>query len=226
LTGFTITTTCPSNCQNGAGADAISCYNGADCLLINNTVSGASNGSGIGVYALSKVIVQGGMLQNNFYGLFTNDSGEMFVLGVTVQNNYNGVFLNHGGAITFRAGLDGVTPSVVANNTGRGIDTNLGATVVVKAPAEITSNGAEGINLVLGAKLFVGGGSSGVVSISGNAGPGVSISDVSVARFAGNAHVTGNASPNIACNAATVVTVGAVSAAGGIAGLPYTNCPN
>ena len=228
LTGFTITTTCPSNCQTGAGAgaDAISCYDGADCLLINNTISGAANGSGVGVYALSKVNVRGGTLQNNFYGLFTNDSGEIFVSGVTIQNNYNGVFLNHGGVISIRAGVDGVTPSVIANNTGRGIDTNLGATVVVKAPAEITSNGAEGINLVLGTKLFVGGGGPGVVSISGNAGPGVSINDVSIARFAGNAHVTGNASPNIACNAATVVTVGAVSAAGGIAGLPYTNCAN
>src|SRR5277367_4319976 len=85
LNGFTITATCPSSCMSGPGADAIDCYQGADCLLINNTISGAGNGAGIGVYPVSKVIVQGGSLQNNYFGLFTNDSGEMFVMGVTVQ---------------------------------------------------------------------------------------------------------------------------------------------
>lgn len=40
------------------------------------------------------------------------------------------------------------------------------------------------------------------------------------------AHVTGNAATNIACNAATTVTAGAIEAAGGVPGLPYTNCTN
>jgi hypothetical protein len=172
------------------------------------------------------VFVQGGTVQNNYYGLFTNDSGEMVISGTTSQNNAGGVFLNHGGSILIRGGVDGVTPSVIRNNTGQGIGTDLGATVVVKAPTEITGNGAEGISLVLGSKLFAGGGGPGTVSITGNAGSGVSINDVSIAQFRNNASVTGNASPNIACNAPTVVTAGAIAAAGGVPGLPFTSCSN
>jgi parallel beta helix pectate lyase-like protein len=226
LNGFTITSTCPSSCMNGAGADAISCYQGAECLLINNTFSGAGNGAGIGVYPLSKVIVQGGTVRNNYDGLFTNDSGEMSVMGVTVENNLYGVFLNHGGSVSIHVGVDGVTPSVITNNTRQGIFENLGGSVSVHAPASVTNNGADGIYLALGSKLFVGGGGEGGISITGNAGSGVSLNDVSIAQFAGNAHVTGNATTNIACNATTVVTAGAIAAAGGIPGLPYTNCSN
>jgi hypothetical protein len=226
LNGFTVTATCPSSCMNGAGADAISCYQGAECLLVNNTISGAGNGAGIGVYPLSKVIIQGGTVQNNYDGLFTNDSGELFVMGVTVQNNLYGVFLNHGGSVSIHVGADGVTPSVITNNTQQGIFANMGGTVSVHAPANVTNNGADGIYLVLGSKLFVGGGGSGAISISGNAGSGVNLNDISIAQFAGNARVTGNAAPNIACQAATVVTAGAIAAAGGIPGLPYTNCAN
>src|SRR5271165_3680484 len=224
LNGFTITATCPSTCMNGPGADGIDCYQSAECLLINNKISGAGNGAGIGVYPLSKVIVQGGTVQNNYDGLFTNDSGEMFVMGVTVQNNLCGVFLNHGGSVSIHVGADGVTPSVITNNTQQGIYENMGGTVSVHAPANIANNGADGIYLLLGSKLFVGGGVEGGISITGNAGSGVNLSDVSIAQFAGNAHVTGNAATNIACNAETVVTAGAVAAAGGIRGFPYTNC--
>jgi Right handed beta helix region len=226
LNGFTVTAACPSTCMSGAGADAISCYVGADCLLINNTISGAGNGAGIGVYPLSKVIVQGGTLRNNYFGLFTNDSGQLFVMGATIENNLYGVFLNHGGSVSIHVGTDNVTPTLITNNTQQGIFTNLGGTVSVHAPAEVTNNGADGVYLALGSRLYAGGGGSGTISITGNAGSGVNLNDVSIAQFGGDAHVTGNASPNIACNAATVLTVGAVAAAGGIAGLPYTNCAN
>jgi hypothetical protein len=226
LNGFTVNATCPSSCMNGPGADAISCYQGAECVLINNKISGAGNGAGIGVYPLSKVIVQGGTVQNNYDGLFTNDSGDMFAMGVTLQNNLYGVFLNHGGSVSIHVGADGVTPSVITNNTQQGIFTNLGGTVSVHAPAYVTNNGADGIYLALGSKLFVGGGGSGAISITGNAGAGVNLNDISIAQFGGNAHVTGNAAPNIACNASTVVTAGAIAATGGIVGLPYTNCAN
>jgi hypothetical protein len=226
LSGFTVTATCPSTCMNGAGADAISCYIGADCLLINNTISGAGNGAGVGVYPLSKAIFQGGTLQNNYYGIFTNDNGHVFVMGVTIENNSYGVFLNHGGSISLHVGTDNVTPSVITHNAQQGIYTNMGGTVSVHAPANVNNNGADGVYLALGSKLFVGGGASGAISITGNAGSGVNLNDISIAQFGANAHVTGNASPDIACNAATVVTSGAIAAAGGIAGLPYTNCAN
>jgi hypothetical protein len=226
LKGFTLTATCPSSCMNGPGADVISCYQGAECLLINNTFSGAGNGAGIGVYPLSKVIVQGGAVQNSYFGLFTNDSGELMVMGVTAQNNLYGVYVNHGGSVSIHVGADGVTPSVITNNSQQGIYENMGGAVSVHAPANITNNGADGIYLVLGSKLFVGGGPEGGISITGNAGSGVSLNDVSIAQFTANAHVTGNAGTNIACDAATVVTAGAIAAAGGTAGLPYTNCAN
>jgi hypothetical protein len=226
LNGFAIIAKCPSGCMSGPGADAISCYLGADCLLINNTISGAGNGAAIGAYPLSKVVIQGGTLQNNYFGLFTNDSGEMLVMGVTVQNNLYGVYVNHGGNVAIHVGTDNATPSNITNNTQQGIFASLGGTISVHAPANISNNGAEGISIALGSKLFVGGGVSGIISITGNAGSGVSLNDVSIAQLGGNARVTGNAAPNIACNGATVVTAGAIAAAGGIAGLPYTNCGN
>jgi hypothetical protein len=197
-------------------------------VLIDNTFSGAGNGGGIGVYPLSKVIVQGGKAHNNYYGLFSNDGGEFFVAGVTLENNLYGIYLNHGGSVSVHAGTDSVTPTVITKNTQQGIFANLGGAVNVHAPTQVTENGAEGIYLALGSKLFVGGGVGGstVISITGNAGSGVSVNDVSIAQFGVNAHVTGNASPNIACNAPTALTVGAIRAAGGISGLPYTNCAN
>ena len=228
LNGFTVTATCPSTCLNGPGYDVISCYEGSDCLLIDNTLSGAGAGAGVGVYPLSKAIVQGGTLKNNYYGLFTNDGGEIFAWGVTVENNVQGVFLNHGGNVVIRVGADNVTPSVIANNTQQGIASNLGGAISVHAPVNIMNNGAEGIALAFGSKLFVGGGIGGsaAISISGNAGSGVSVGDASIAQFGGDAHVTGNAATNIACNSPTALTVGAIAAAGGTAGVPYTNCAN
>jgi hypothetical protein len=228
IRGFTITSTCPASCMNGPGADGIDCYLGSECLLVDNTISGAGNGAGIGVYPLSKVIVEGGVSHHNQFGLFTNDSGAMFVLGVTVRDNVYGVYLNNGGSVSIRVGLDGATPSVIAHNTQQGVFTSLGGAVSVHAPAEIANNGAEGIYLALGSKLFVGGGTGGSarISITGNVGSGVSVNDVSIASFAGTARVTGNGAPDIACNAPTALTVGAIAAAGGIKGLPYTNCAN
>jgi hypothetical protein len=135
--------------------------------------------------------------------------------------------VNHGGSVSVHVGADGVTPSVITNNSRQGIYENMGGAVSVHAPANVTNNGADGIYLVLGSKLFVGGGNgSAWISITGNAGSGVSLNDVSIAQFTANAHVTGNAETNIACNATTVVTAGAIVAAGGIAGFPYTNCTN
>ncbi len=220
LHGFTITTTCDAACLNGPGADAISCYFSAECLLINNSISGAGNGAGVGVYALSKVTVQGGSLQNNWAGLFTNDSGEMFVLGATIQNNHVGVFMNHGGTIAFRSGADGVTPNVISNNAGQGIFTNIGATLNLKAPMTVANNGADGVFLNLGANAFVGGGGPGVVTITGNGGSGVSVNDTSNALFGNGVQVTGNQQSDVSCSGQTSVTHGATTNIGG----GTTNC--
>jgi len=221
LNGFTVTTTCDATCLASGGYDVISCYFGSDCLLINNVVSGAGNGAGIGVYALSRVTVEGGSVRNNWAGLFANDNGEMFVLGTTIQGNSYGVYMNHGGNIAFRAGIDGVTPTTITQNAAQGIYTNIGSSLNVKGPASISNNGAEGIWLALGSDAFIGGGGPGPVTISGNGGPGVAVNDASVALFGNRAQVTGNGQTDVACNATTAVTHGVLTNIGG--GL--TNCP-
>jgi Right handed beta helix region len=217
LQGFTITSTCPSGCTS---PDAISCYNGADCLLIQNTISGASpNGSGVGVYALSRVRVVRGIVQNNGVGLFATDSGEMLALGVTVQGNGGGVVLNRGANILVRA--DHVTPSVIANNQSQGIYATDGSTITVAGPSNVLNNAADGIQLDLGAKLVLAT-FYGPVSVTGNGGSGVELGDLAIARFTTSAHVTGNGQPDVACNAPTAVTRFAKTNIGG----GTTNCAN
>jgi hypothetical protein len=221
LNGFTITTTCASGCTF---PDAISCYDGADCLLIENTITGASGGAGVGVYALSKVRIVGGTLQNNGIGLFLSDSGEMLALGVNIRSNGQGAVLIRGASLLIRAAEGNLTPSVIANNQAQGIDANDGSTVTVAGPSSITNNGAEGVHLDLGSKLVLAT-FYGTVTITGNSGPGVSLGDLSVARFTRNngatANVTGNAQPDVACNADTAVTHGVLTNIGG----GHTNCP-
>jgi copper-binding protein NosD len=215
LQGFTITSVCPSGCTS---PDAISCYNGADCLLIQNTISGASGGAGVGVYALSKVRIIGGTLQNNGNGLFLTDSGEMLALGVNIRSNDQGVVVVRGASVLIRA--DNLTPSVIANNGARGIDATE-STVIVAGPSNIMDNGAEGVHLDLSSKLVLAT-FYGPVSITGNVGSGVSLGDLSVARFQGTSHVIGNGQPDVVCNSATSVTRNAKTNIG--AGT--TNCTN
>lgn len=219
LQGFTITSTCPSGCTS---PDAISCYDGADCLLIQNTISGASpNGSGIGVYALSRVRVVGGMVKDNGTGLFATDSGEMLVMGVGVQGNGGGVVLIRGASILVRGAADHVAPSVIANNQSQGIYATDGSTITVGGPSNVLNNAADGIQLDLGAKLVIAS-IDGQVLVSGNGGSGVELGDMAIARFTSSAHVTGNGQPDVACNAPTAVTRFAKTNIGG----GTTNCAN
>jgi Right handed beta helix region len=219
LNGFTIASTCPAGCT---APDAISCYYGSDCVLIQNTISGASGGSGIGVYALSRVRVVGGAVHDNATGLFATDSGQMMALGVNVRGNGQGAALIRGGSLLFGGSEDHLTPGVIANNQAQGIDATDGSTVTVAGPSSITGNGAEGVHLDLGSKLVLATYYA-PVSVSGNAGAGVSLDDLSTARFTGTAQVSGNGQPDIACNAPTAVTRRALVAAGGAA---HTNCAN
>jgi hypothetical protein len=219
LNGFTITSTCPAGC---ASPDAISCYYGADCLLIQNTITGASDGAGVGVYALSKVRIVGGILHNNGNGLFLSDSGEMLASGVSVRSNGQGVVLIRGASLYIRASDDRLTPSVIANNQAQGIDANDGSTVTVAGPSSIKDNGAEGVLLDLGSKLVLATFYA-PVSVTGNVGSGVSLGDLSAARFPGTSQVSGNGQPDIACNSPTAATRRALVAAGGAA---HTNCAN
>ena len=219
LQGFTVTSTCPSGCT---GPDAISCYNGADCVLIQNTVGGAGpDGSGVGVYALSRVRVVGGIVQTNGTGLFATDSGEMEVLGVSVQSNGLGVVLLRGASLLVRASADHVTPSVISNNQNQGIYATDGSTITVSGPSNVSNNLADGIQLDLGARLVLALG-PGEVVVSGNGGSGVELGDLAIARFTSSAHVTGNRPPDVACNAPTAITRFARTNIGG----GTTSCAN
>jgi hypothetical protein len=217
LTGFTIATACGAGCTY---PDAISCYSGADCLLTQNTISGAGGSAGVGVYALSRVRIVGGSLHDNAIGLWATDSGEMMVVGVSIQNNGQGAVVRRGANLLIRSGEDNLTPSVIANNTGQGIDVSDGSTVTVAGPSSITDNGAEGVLLDLGSTLVLGT-YYGPVSITGNSSSGVRLGDLSVARFAGTSGVTGNGQPDVTCSA-TAVTRRATTGIGG----GTTDCAN
>jgi nitrous oxidase accessory protein NosD len=61
INGFTI--------NGGAGgADALDCADGSVCRLNGNTIQGAVNGYGVGIF-FSQLFLDGGTLQNNFTGL-------------------------------------------------------------------------------------------------------------------------------------------------------------
>jgi hypothetical protein len=116
---------------------------------------------------------------------------------------------------------DNLTPSAIANNPAQGIDTNDGSTVTVAGPSSIADNGAEGVHLDLGSKLVLATFYA-PVSITGNVGSGVSLGDLSVARFPRTSNVIGNGQPDVACNSPTAATRRATTGIGG----GTTNCTN
>jgi Right handed beta helix region len=212
LTGFTIT----------GGDDAVDCEYGSHCLLNQNTIQGAASDA-VGIYPLTTAKIDGGTLQNSGNGLLVR--GDVIAAGVTIQGNVNGVVVQDGGRFLFRVSGsdDGVafpTQSVSRNNQQQGILAIRSATVVCRG-CTVSGNGADGVHLDLAATATFGGFAAGTVT--GNAGSGVSVGDLANATFIGTTSVTGNGQPEIACNAPTAVTRGAIAAAGAAAN---TNCAN
>lgn len=215
LTGFTITG------GGTGGGDGVTCEYGSHCLLNQNTIQGAANA--VGIYPLTTAKIDGGTLQNSGNGLLVR--GDVIAAGVTIQGNANGVVVQDGGRLLFRVSGsdDGVAfamQSVSRNNQQQGILAIRSATVVCRG-CNVSGNGADGVHLDLAATATFGGFAAGTVT--GNTGSGVSVGDLANATFIGTTSVTGNGQPEIACNAPTAVTRGAIAAAGGAAN---TNCAN
>ncbi len=80
IDGFTI---------NG-GTDGIDCQDGSVCRVNGNTIQGAVNGYGVGVF-FSQLFLDGGTLQNNGTGLAAINGATAKATNVTIQNNSGGI---------------------------------------------------------------------------------------------------------------------------------------
>jgi hypothetical protein len=223
ITGLTI------DGLSGANQDAVDCEQGSHCTLLGNTIWGEADP--VGVYTLSSALIVGGVLQNGTStGIFA--FGDVTAAGVLIQGNPVGVVVNFGG----RARMVGLDPAsfpgfaraqTTIENNGAGVQ-------VVQAQFAcggciIQGNSGDGINGDVSAQVRVSpfyphDGSSVPPSVTGNAGHGVYLGDLTSGSFSGPpSTVSGNAQPDIECNSATAVTRGALVAAGGAA---HTNCKN
>ena len=214
---------------NSVNYDAVDCEQGSFCTLIGNTIQGSADA--VGVYPLSKAIIIGGVLQNNdSSGVFAR--GDVLAHGVLIQGNAAGIVVQRGGRATANFGdplylpSTALTPTTVINN-GTGILVNEGAEFLCGG-CLVENNAGDGIHLDVSAAMtvqrgFLANGSTAEAAITGNAGFGVYVGDLSSAAFHGSPSVMGNGQPDINCNSPTAVTRGALSAAGGSA---HTNCAN
>jgi hypothetical protein len=216
ITGLTI---------DGLGSvnfDAVDCEQDSDCTLIDDTLQGSADG--VGVYAVSKARIYGGILRNNTStGLFTR--GDAAAYGVTIQGNPTGVLVLRGGRMFINLFPHTSTVTIVSNN-GLGIQVQEGAQFQCNG-CVVEDNTGDGIHLDVSAAAtivpgFSDDGTTLKAAITRNTGFGVYVGDLSSAAFHGSPVVTGNGQPDILCNSPTAVTRGALKVAGG----GTTNCTN
>jgi len=223
ITGMTI------DGLNGINNDTVDCEQGSHCTLIKDTIQGAAEP--VGVYALSSAVIVGGVLQNGTSdGLFV--FGDVVAAGVLIQGNPVGLVVRFGGRV--RIGLVdpasypgfAKTPTTIQNN-GAGVTVTQAQFAC--AGCVIEANSGDGINADVSAQVRINpgfsiDGSSVAPRVTGNAGHGVYLGDLSSGLFAGpQSTVSGNGQPDIVCNSTTSVSRGALTAAGGAA---HTNCAN
>ena len=226
LTGLTISG------QNGVNNDAVDCEASSQCTLVNNTIQ--ADGDAVGVYNNASATIVGGALQNNTSaGIGVYTIGDVLAVGVLIQGNPEGVIVRTGGRVRLTSADPGltsalvVTPTTVANN-GTGIDVSGGGQFICSG-CVIRDNSGDGIHADVSAavsltKHFLADGSGFLPSVTNNAGHGIYLGDLSSAIFRGTpSTVSGNAQPDVICNAPTAVTRGALASAGGAA---HTNCTN
>ncbi len=172
INGFTI--------NGGAGgADALDCQDGSLCRLSGNTIQGAVNGYGVGVY-FSQLFLDGGTLQNNANGLGAVNGANANAVNVTIQNN-------NGNGIEIRQQSFVNTAATITANTSGGVFVHESGTLSCPG-CQITGNG--GIGLILrrdsSARLY------GTYAVTGNIGGGVLLTEESSAYFPQPGTVTGN----------------------------------
>ena len=223
ITGMTI------DGLSGANNDAVNCQQGSHRTLIGNTIQGDADC--VGVYSTASAVIVGGVLQNGTSdGIFT--FGDVVTVGVLIQGNPVGVVVRFGGRVRMGvvdpASFPGFarTPTTIENN-GAGVQV-LQAQFAC-AGCVIQGNAGSGINGDVSSEVrvqpaFLPDGSQVAPSVTGNAGNGVFLGDLSSGIFAGPpSTVSGNGQPDIVCNSPTSVSRGALAAAGGAA---HTNCTN
>jgi hypothetical protein len=209
--------------------DAVNCGNGASCTLISDTLQGGFGG--VGVNQTATAFIVGGSMTGNTYGIRV--LGSVVAAGVTLQGNTVGAIVRDGGTLVFRVSdpqYDGVNftlPAVSQHNQQQGILATRSAAVTCKGCA-VSGNGAEGISLDLTTSLiiqpyFFNSGAVTGNTITGNAGAGVLVGDLSGVTFQGGvSNISGNAQPDISCAGPTSVTRAAVATVGAA----HTNCVN
>jgi len=162
INGFTI--------NGGAGgADGIDCLEGSLCRLNGNTIQGAVNGYGVGVF-FSQTFVDGGTLQNNYVGLAAINGASARAINVTIQNNSNGIEIRTQSFVN--------TAATITANTAGGVFVHESGTLNCPG-CQITGNG--GIGVILrrdsSARLY------GTYAVTGNTGGGVLLTEESSAYF-------------------------------------------
>jgi hypothetical protein len=223
ITGMTI------DGLNAVNNDAVDCEQGSHCTLLGNTIQGGAEP--VGVYTLSSGLIVGGVLQNGTSdGLYA--LADVTTAGVLIRGNPIGVVVQLGARARL-VSLDPASfpgfaraPTIIENN-GAGVS-------VVQARFScagcvIHGNAGDGINGDVSAEVsvtpfYAHDGSSDAPNVTGNAGHGVYLGDLTSGIFHGPAAtVSDNGQSDINCNSATTVTRGALFAAGGAA---HTNCKN
>jgi hypothetical protein len=215
LNNFVINGDPTSNSQN----EVVDCQNGSLCHFSGNTVQNGPNGAGLGIWAGSYGTVDGGFLQNNTgsAGLIVGNGGRARAVGVMMQGNFNGV-------IVFNGGLAQLVTSTMRNNYAEGISVNQGTLLCV--PCTVTGNGlgngADGVHLESSSSVVF---RNGTYSVTGNAGAGVSLSNLSSAQFGATtdgSNLSGNhGAYDIVCNPSFTTATGRAN----VAGARVTGCP-
>ena len=197
INGFTI---------NG-GADGIDCQDGSVCRLNGNTIQGAVNGYGVGVF-FSQLFLDGGKLQNNGTGLGAINGATAKATNVTIQNNANGIEIRTQSFVN-------TTATITANTAGGAFVHESGT---LSCPGcQITGNG--GIGVIL--RRNSSGRLYNSYAVTGNTGGGILLTEESSAYFPQPGTVTGNTGGmDVYCGASYTTAKGATINIGG----GTTNC--
>jgi hypothetical protein len=162
-------------------------------------------------------VVRRNQRQNNtgWGGLVVANGGRARADGVVTQGNWNGAYIYDGGLLQFDAS------STSRNNIAEGIFVSQG-TLLCK-PCTVTGNGlgngADGIHLEWSSSVSFRGGS---FSVTGNGGVGISLSNLSGARFGVGGNISGNLGAwDLVCNPTFTTAAGLAN----VPGARVTGCP-
>jgi hypothetical protein len=203
INGFTI-----NGSASGIDSDGVDCQNGSLCRLNGNTIQGAANGYGVGVF-LSQLFLDGGKLQNNATGLAAINGAIVRVTNAAIQGNSTGLEIRTQSFVNTNA-------TITANTAGGVFVHESGA---LSCPGcQITGNG--GIGVIVrrnsSARLY------GTYGVTGNTGGGILLTEESSAYFPQpTGAVTGNSGGmDVFCGPSNTTARGATTNIGG----GTTNC--